>query len=192
MDDDWNLKPPETYEEILSASAALGFGLGSERVTGSLLRTLAAGKPGGRMLEIGTGTGMGTCWLLDGMDTGSRLISVDNDAAAMAVAIRFLGRDQRVAFRLEDAAATVEWLEESQFELIFADSFVGKYSHLGRTLKLLKPAGIYVIDDMLPQPTWPADHAPKVERLLAELEAREDLVLTKMKWASGIVVAVKR
>jgi hypothetical protein len=31
-----------------------------------------------------------------------------------------------------------------------------------------------------------------VERLLAELEAREDLVLTKMKWASGIVVAVKR
>ena len=88
--------------------------------------------------------------------------------------------------RLSDQVCAKRWRAD------MSNLAVGKYSHLGRTLKLLKPAGIYVIDDMLPQPTWPADHAPKVERLLAELDARKDFVVTKMKWTSGIVVAVKR
>jgi len=56
----------------------------------------------------------------------------------------------------------------------------------------LKPGGLHVIDDMLPQPTWPEGHAPKVERLIAELESRGDLILVKMNWASGITVAARR
>ena len=40
------------------------------------MRMLAASKPSGRILEIGTGTGVGTAWLLDGVDSTSRIISV--------------------------------------------------------------------------------------------------------------------
>jgi len=40
-------------------SEELGFTMGSEPRTGALLRTLAASKPGGRFLELGTGTGVG-------------------------------------------------------------------------------------------------------------------------------------
>jgi len=46
-----------------------------------MLRTLAASKPGGRFLELGTGTGIATAWLLEGMDERSTLISIDNDGA---------------------------------------------------------------------------------------------------------------
>jgi hypothetical protein len=35
--------------------------------TGCLLATLAATRPGGRLLELGTGVGEGTAWLLSGM-----------------------------------------------------------------------------------------------------------------------------
>ena len=55
------------------------------------------------------------------------------------------------------------------FDLIFADTFPGKFTLLDATLALLKVGGLYVIDDLLPQPTWGDDHAPKVERLIADL-----------------------
>jgi predicted O-methyltransferase YrrM len=54
--------------------------MASEPLVGALLRSLAASKPGGRFLELGTGTGVATAWLLDGMDDRATLVSVDNDA----------------------------------------------------------------------------------------------------------------
>ncbi len=82
-------------------------------------------------------------------------------------------------------------MPEASFDLIFADTWAGKYTHLDEALALLKPGGLYVIDDMLAQPTWPEDHPPKVERLIADLESRSDLVLTKMNWGTGILVVVR-
>jgi predicted O-methyltransferase YrrM len=38
----------------------------SEPRTGAFLRELCAGKPGGNLLELGTGTGLATAWMLDG------------------------------------------------------------------------------------------------------------------------------
>ena len=35
-------------------------------------------------------------------------------------------------------------------------------------MALLRAGGLYVIDDMLPQESWPAGHAGKVPRLIAE------------------------
>jgi predicted O-methyltransferase YrrM len=58
-------------------------------------------------------------------------------------------------------------------------------------LNMLNPGGLYIIDDMLPQPNWPEGHDQKALNLVAELEQREELVLTKLHWATGIVVCVK-
>jgi hypothetical protein len=59
-------------------------------------------------------------------------------------------------------------------------------------LQLLKPGGLYIIDDLLPQPNWPEGHAPRVPALVATLEARRDLVLTKLNWSTGLIVATRR
>ncbi len=67
MDDTTNLKPPAAASAIERETAAVGFNMGGEPRTGALLRTLAASKPGGAMLELGTGTGLSTAWILDGM-----------------------------------------------------------------------------------------------------------------------------
>ena len=74
--------------EIVNEASALGFQTASEPKVGALLATLAASKPGGRFLELGTGTGHGTAWLLAGMDAASRLETVDTDAEVVAVARR--------------------------------------------------------------------------------------------------------
>jgi hypothetical protein len=57
---------------------------------------------------------------------------------------------------------------------------------------LLRVGGIYLIDDLLPQPNWPADHAPKVPALISDLESRPNFEVTKLEWASGLMMVVKK
>ena len=186
-----NLKLPNVLGRIQADTAALRFQMASEPLTGALLRTLAATKPAGRFLELGTGTGVSTAWLLDGMDEASRLVSVENDVNCIAVAKQHLGNDHRVSFRTQDAAVLLATLPKQQFDFIFADTWVGKYTHLEDALQLLKRGGLYMIDDMLPQTSWPEGHASKVLKLVAALEQNNNLVLTKMNWSTGVIIAAR-
>ncbi len=63
--------------------------------------------------------------------------------------------------------------------------------HLDEALSLLSVGGIYFIDDLLPQPNWPQDHAPKVPALINDLENREKFEVTKLDWASGLMIVVR-
>ena len=165
--------------------------MASEPQTGFLLRTLAASKPGGRFIELGTGTGVGAAWLLDGMDLASRLDSVDNDPEATAVARRHLGGDPRAKWHLADGADFLAGAPPSSADFIFADAWPGKFTHLDLALSKLRPGGIYLVDDLLPQPNWPADHPPKVSALIAQLESRAGFLATRLDWASGLMLLVR-
>ncbi|MDR6627344.1 class I SAM-dependent methyltransferase [Caulobacter segnis] len=182
---------PTALKAIQARTAALGFDMPSEANTGALLSLLAASKPGGRLLELGTGTGLATAWLLGGMDVSARLISVDVDPVVQGVA-RDLLRDDRVRFVLGDGLDYVRSQQASSFDMIFADAWPGKYEGLDETLALLKRGGLYVIDDMSPQPNWPEGHQANVEDLVSRLEARADLIVTRLAWASGLVLAAVR
>lgn len=193
MNDQKSLKTPSVVEKILSETIKIGFPMASEPLAGSLLRTLAASKPAGNLLELGTGTGVSTAWLLDGMDKNSKIVTVENDSAVVSIAQKYLD-DQRISFHVGDAGTFLEQLAatDQQFDFIFADTWAGKYTHLEAALHALKLGGLYVIDDMLPQPNWAEGHESKVAALVAELESRHDLVLTKLNWASGIIIATKQ
>jgi predicted O-methyltransferase YrrM len=191
MNDSEIPRGPAGIADILAATQASGFTMVSEPKVGSLLSALAASKPGGRLLELGTGTGHGTAWLLAGMDASATLETVDTDPVVVAIAQRYLGTDPRVTFHVMDGA---EFLgrSSSRFDLIYADAWPGKFSHLDEALSLLAPGGIYVIDDLLPQPNWPDGHAPKVPLLIEDIERRDGFVTVKLAWASGLMLVVRR
>lgn len=191
MEDAQFKRRPKAASDILAETAAMGFGMASEPKVGAFLAALAASKPGGRVLELGTGTGHGTAWLLAGMDAGATLDTVDNDAAVVAVARRHLGGDRRVAFHVIDGAAFLGQPPAGGYDLIYADAWPGKFSHLDAALALLRPGGIYVIDDLLPQPNWPEGHAPKVPVLIDYLERRPGFVTVRLTWGSGLMLVVR-
>lgn len=166
--------------------------MASDVLTCSLLRTLAATKPEGKFLELGTGTGLSTAWILDGMDEESSLVSVDNDPVFLDIARKHLGEHQNLNLVEADGKEWLETNKQLRFDYIFADTWHGKYLLLEETLSLLNKGGLYIIDDMLPQPNWPEGHQEKAIKLVKDLENRKELFLTKQSWASGIVVAVKR
>lgn len=183
---------PKAYLEIDAATKMSGFTMASEVLTCSLLRTLAASKPGAKFLELGTGTGLSTAWILDGMDAHSSLISIDHDARFLEIAQRFLGEDSRLNLVLTDGGEWVEQNKHRKFDYIFADTWHGKYLMLEHALSMLNKGGLYILDDMLPQPNWPEGHQEKALDLIARLEKRADLLLTKQVWATGIILAVKK
>jgi len=185
------LNEPKILPAIWADTRASGFTMASEPLTCSLLRTLAATKPSARFLELGSGTGLSTAWLLDGMDSGSHLTTIDNDEALLSILKRHLGADPRLSVVCADGDEFLQSLRGQQFDFIFADTWSGKYRFLEEALDLLAPSGLYVIDDMLPQSNWPEGHAEKVANLIATLEQLKEFRVTKLSWASGVVLATK-
>ncbi|WP_353720705.1 class I SAM-dependent methyltransferase [Dyadobacter sp. 676] len=192
MNQDIRQPLPAAYLSIDEATKASGFTMASDIYTCSLLKTLAASKPGGTFLELGTGTGLSTAWILDGMDAHSALVSIDNDANFLEIAENHLGSDPRLTLVHTDGGDWVKAHPGEKYDYIFADTWHGKYLMLDEVLDMLNPGAFYIIDDMLPQPNWPEGHDRKASKLIEYLDTRPDLSITKQVWATGIILAVKR
>ena len=135
---------------------------------------------------------MSTARLLDGMDSASSLTTVDNDEALLAILRNHLGADPRLTVVCADGDDFLRSLRGQRFDFIFADTWAGKYRLLSDALELLNPGGLYVIDDMLPQPSWPDGHAAKAAQLVATLEQVEGFQITKLSWARGAILVARR
>ncbi|MDN3635495.1 class I SAM-dependent methyltransferase, partial [Neolewinella lacunae] len=166
-----NQKIPPTYLEIDRATKESGFTMASDILTCSLLKTLAAAKPAGKFLELGTGTGLSTAWILEGMDKHSTLISFDHDEKFLSIAQQYLGQDERLALVLSDGEDWVKNNLGQKFDYIFADTWHGKYLLLDEVLAMLNPGGLYIVDDMLPQSNWPEGHEEKAINFVKYLES---------------------
>jgi predicted O-methyltransferase YrrM len=128
------------------------------------------------------------------MDAQSTLISVDVNEQVTAIPRRYLGHDPRITFTTMDGRAFIESMlaQGTRFDLIFADMPPGKFHHVDETLQLLKLGGLYIIDDLLLLTSWEEAHVMRIHKLLAMLEARQDLRITKLNWSSGLLIAVRR
>ena len=96
-----------------------------EPAVGALLAVLAGHLPeGSRVLELGTGTGVGTAWIVSGLlpRTDVTVVSVEKDPATAAAA-----SGDWPSFADLRCADALEVLGESgTFDLIFADAAGGK------------------------------------------------------------------
>ncbi len=179
----------------LTAKAnAAGFVQSSEELVGRLLRLLVALRPGGRYLELGTGMGAGLAWLLGALGADGEVVTVELEAGVQAVAREELGHDERVTWVVGDGS---EWLrdavadQEARFDGVFADTWPGKYHDRDLAMRLVKPGGWYLVDDLYPQPGWPEGHQESVDRLVSELAALESWTTEFLDAGSGVIVCVR-
>jgi len=183
---------PKYFKEIMQETKDIGFEQLSDTRLGSFLSTLITSKPNSKILELGTGSGLSTVWILAGMDKNSTLQTVDNDEQLVNIAKKYLLDDKRVEFFIENGEDLILRTKPNSIDFIFADTWPGKYNHLEETLNLLKSGGIYLVDDMLPQENWPDGHNIKADNLVQYLENRDDLNCTKLNWSTGIIICTKK
>ncbi len=181
---------PAAIETLLAKAAEHGFEESCAQETGALLRTLAAAKPRGRLLNLGTGFGVSCAWLLDGMSADAELWTVDVDETGSAVAKAEL--DGRLRVVVEDAASFMQGAAAlgQRFDLVFADAMPGKYEHLDLALDLVATGGLYVVDDLSPTDDWP-EGAKLAPKLVASVEADPRFVSLELAWSTGHMIAVR-
>lgn len=188
--------PASDLPEAVAASYARarrhGFTLSCAPEVGRLLATLAASvPPDGAILEMGTGVGAGTSWIVHGLGARSdvRVVSVDLDAEASAVA-REVAWPACVTLLVADVLDVVAAL--GRFDLMFADAQGGKWVGLERTIAALRPGGLLLVDDMTP-PEWIDEaHERHTARVRTTLLRHPDLVATELSCGSGMILCTRR
>jgi predicted O-methyltransferase YrrM len=174
-------------------AAELDFRASCRDEVGRLLAVLASSVPsGGRILEIGAGAGVGTGWLVEGLDgrTDVEVMSIEVDPT-LATAAREWPWPENVSIQTGDAAEVLaEALEE--FDLVFADAAPVKYGILPRVLQALAENGILVIDDLTITETTADDQATEKLKLREMLCSSAALHTVELETASGIIIASKR
>jgi len=183
---------PGSVMAAYERAARSGFRLACEADVGRLLAALAAAVPsGGRVLEIGTGVGVGLAWLVHGLgarrDVEVVTVELDDELQRTALSAPW---PPWVRFESGDGAEVVGRL--GQFDLIFPDAPGGKIFKLRRTVAALRPGGVLVVDDM----DLTRHDDEQLRSALAVVRHRllgnVDLVCAELGFGSGVIVAVKR
>lgn len=163
-----------------------------EPAVGRLLAVLAAHLPApARILELGTGTGVGTAWMVSGV--GRRpdvtLVTVENDTNLIELASRGRWPDW-VRFTNRDALDVLD--EPGSYDLIFADAQGGKWEGLDRTIRALAPGGLLVVDDMTPRNGWDSVQTHQQRRVRHTLLRHPALATVELDHGSGVILSVRR
>jgi predicted O-methyltransferase YrrM len=119
--------------------------------TGRFLAMLAAGCGGGRIGELGTGTGIGAAWLASAMPADCTLVTAERDERRAAAAASLFAGDPRVRVLTGDALAMLT--PYAPFDLLFSDCGAGSAQE---RLGLVRVGGRIVSDDVTPEAALPA------------------------------------
>ena len=168
-----------------------GFPMSCDPAVGRLLAVLAAHLPeGARVLELGTGTGVGTAWIVSGLlpRTDVTVTSVEKDPGT-ATAAADGDWPSFVGLRCGDALEVLA--EGGSFDLIFADAPGGKWSGLDRSIAALRPHGLLIVDDMTPEPDWTDSHRASQDNVRQALASAPGLTTVELAVGSGVILSVR-
>jgi predicted O-methyltransferase YrrM len=110
---------------------------------------LAAGCTGGRIGELGTGTGIGTTWMASAMPADCTLITAEIDERLASMARELVAADPRIEVLTGDAISAMS--SRGPFDLLFADGGVRDEADFDTLASLLRVGGRIVMDDLTPQ-----------------------------------------
>ena len=183
---------PEPVRLAAERAERAGFAMSCDPGAGSLLAVLAAAVPAnGRVLELGTGTGAGTAWIVHGLRERDdvEVVTVEIDAATAALAAQYRCPPQ-VGLLTGDALEVTR--RAGRFDLIFADAQGGKWEGLDATVAALRPGGQLLVDDMTPGEFADEHHARKTAEVRSRLLGHPDLVSVEIAWSSGLILSTRR
>lgn len=201
-----SLREPEVMAELRAETAKLpGARMQTAPEQGQFMALLVQLIGAVRTLEVGVYTGYSSLSVALALPEDGRVVALDNDPEATAVARRYwerAGVSHKIDLRLGDALPELDGLlaagEAGRFDFAFIDADKVNYPHYyERALALLRPGGLIAVDNVLwsgrvadPDNRQEATEALRGFNLARRDDPRVDLSLVPI--ADGLTLARKR
>ena len=144
---------PELVSGAVALAERLRFGNSCAVPYGRLLHVLAAQHRGGRIGESGTGCGVGTAWMASAAGSETQIVTIEIDEQRAAETGKLFAALPNVTVLHGDFAKLGP---HGPFDLLFCDGG-GKREEQDKTIQMVKPGGMIVLDDLTPGRTGPDD-----------------------------------
>ncbi|MEZ5097445.1 MAG: class I SAM-dependent methyltransferase [Nocardioides sp.] len=185
------MEVPNRVQTVAAAAEAAGMVSSCVPEVGALLATLAASiRPGGRILELGTGGGVGVAWLVHGLRgrTDVTITSVEIDAGLHGLTASHAW-PANVHLVHGDA---LEVMEAGRYwQLVFADAPAGKWYGLDTTIDSLADEGVLVLDDMVPPDYLAEADRARMAEIRSAVLGDDRLVSVELTHGSGVVLGAR-
>jgi predicted O-methyltransferase YrrM len=182
---------PEAVAAAKRRAHELRFGMSCNDRVGRLLAVLAGAVPsGGRILELGTGVGVGTAWITAGLSGRSdvEVISVEVDRALSEAASEWRW-PAYVRIVTVDALDVLGQI--GAFNLMFVDAAPIKHGNIESAIKVLCPGGVLVVDDLAADTKMTDLQRTQIATLRRLLLQHPELQAVELDWASGVILATQ-
>ncbi len=192
-------------DEVLTTARAKAEELGCVPVlpgAGAALRLLAATISARSVVEVGTGAGVGSLWLLRGMRPDGVLTTIDvepeHHRAARETFAEAAVAGNRIRLISGQALDVLPRLTDGGYDLVFCDAAKTEYAgYLEQAVRLLRPGGLVVFDnalwhDRVADPAQRDETTTAIRELGKAVRDDERLVGALLPCGDGLLAAVKR
>lgn len=185
-----NYNTPPQIESIETFSRENSFNMNSEPIIGHILSHYSRNILNGNILEIGTGCGYGSSWILSSLKENTQFTSIDTFSDGINFCIKLFSEYKNAHFEEIDGN---EFLinTSNEYDLIFADAWPGKFENLNISIEKLKSGGMLILDDLLPQDNWPPNHQSNVDTLIDTLQNDTRINTLFLKYGTGYAICRK-
>lgn len=168
---------------------------------GAALRFLASVLDARAVVEIGTGTGVSSLWLLRGMRADGVLTTVDIEAEHQRLAKESFSEAGIAGNRARTIAGAgldvLPRLTDGHYDLVFCDGDKREYgNYLSEALRLLRPGGVVAFDnalwhDRVADPAQRDEETVAIRELGVTIAEHESLVSVLLPVGDGLLLAKK-
>jgi predicted O-methyltransferase YrrM len=191
---------PEDAPVLAARARAAEVGVGCvDPTTGALLRLLTAAAQARAVVELGTGAGVSSLWLLRGMRPEGVLTTVDPETEHQRLARLSLLEagfgTGRVRLITGEALAVLPRLSDRAYDLVFCDAVRAENAdYLGAATRLLRPGGLVVFagalgDGRVADPAARDPDTVALRELTRVVKEDERLTPALLPVGSGLLVA---
>ncbi|MBN2177727.1 MAG: O-methyltransferase [Demequinaceae bacterium] len=169
--------------------------------SGALLTVLARILDARSIVEIGTGVGVSSLYLVRGMNPSGVLTTIDIEPEHHRIARETMKAagvgSERVRMIAGGALTIIPRLTDGGYDLVFVDAVKSEYpAYVEHAVRLLRAGGVLAIDNTLwhsrvPDPAQRDHNTTAIRETLKAVKARDDLLSVLVPSGDGLLVAVR-